>query len=209
MTAAQAAENHGDLWGLTWYLRWGIYASVPTWTHSQNSLAATEALSLKVSPNTTSLKWSQRQWNRASCFNFIGKSMETETPTWLEFPNGRKAIVEQILALEEINKSKRARLWESRSGIQVVKLTTWTRLFEVDKQLAHGLMKRTWSMLDEIESKTVQKDWEGDHRGKRNKTLSEIKPVENTTKNMQSFLEVSSLQDELLVSHKLQDYTYE
>ena len=25
MAAAQAAENHGDEWGLTWYLRWGIY----------------------------------------------------------------------------------------------------------------------------------------------------------------------------------------
>ena len=25
MAAAQAAENHGDEWGLTWYLQWGIY----------------------------------------------------------------------------------------------------------------------------------------------------------------------------------------
>ena len=33
---------------------------------------------------------------------FDGKSMETET-TWSEFPNGGKAIVEQILASEEIN----------------------------------------------------------------------------------------------------------
>ena len=24
MAAAQSAENHGDEWGLTWYLRWGI-----------------------------------------------------------------------------------------------------------------------------------------------------------------------------------------
>ena len=31
--------------------------------------------------------------------------METETTTWLEFPNGQKAILEQILASEEINKS--------------------------------------------------------------------------------------------------------
>ena len=44
MAAAQAAENHGEERGLTWYLRWGIYASIPTWTQS---LAATEALSLK------------------------------------------------------------------------------------------------------------------------------------------------------------------
>ena len=39
MAAAQAAENHGDEWGLTWYIQWGIYTSIPTWTHSQNSLA--------------------------------------------------------------------------------------------------------------------------------------------------------------------------
>ena len=38
------------------------------------------------------------------------------------FPMG-KAIVEQILALEEIKKSKRAGLLESQSGIRVVKLT--------------------------------------------------------------------------------------
>ena len=25
MAAAQIAENHGDEWGLTWYLRWGGY----------------------------------------------------------------------------------------------------------------------------------------------------------------------------------------
>ena len=42
------------------------------------------------------------QWNGESCFEFIGKSMETET-TWSEFPNGGKAFVEQILASEEIN----------------------------------------------------------------------------------------------------------
>ena len=28
MTAAQAAENHGDEWGLTWYFWWVIYASI-------------------------------------------------------------------------------------------------------------------------------------------------------------------------------------
>ena len=49
MAAAKAAENHGDEWGLTWHLQWGIYTSIPTLTHSQNSLAAAEALSLKIS----------------------------------------------------------------------------------------------------------------------------------------------------------------
>ena len=55
MPAVQAAENHGDEWGLTWYL-----TSIPTWTHSQNSLATVEALSLKISFHGTSLKSSGR-----------------------------------------------------------------------------------------------------------------------------------------------------
>ena len=50
------------------------------------------------------------QWNGASLCEFDGKSMETETTTWSEFHNGGKAIVEQILGSEEINKSKRAGL---------------------------------------------------------------------------------------------------
>ena len=49
--------------------------------------------------------------------------METETTTWSEFPNGRKAIVEQILALGERNKFKSAELRESKSEIRVGKLT--------------------------------------------------------------------------------------
>ena len=58
------------------------------------------------------------QWNRASHCEYDGKSSETETTTWSEFPNGGKAFVEQILASEEINKSKRAGRWESQPGIQ-------------------------------------------------------------------------------------------
>ena len=73
------------------------------------------------------------QWNGASCCKFNGKSMETETTTWSEFPNGGKAIAEQILASEERNKSKRAGLWESQSGIRVGKLTIWVRSFEIEK----------------------------------------------------------------------------
>ena len=50
------------------------------------------------------------QWNGTSCFVYLGKSLETETTAWSEFPNRRKAIVEQILESEEMNKSKRAGL---------------------------------------------------------------------------------------------------
>ena len=47
------------------------------------------------------------------------------------------------------------------------------------------------------------------NRGKRSKTLSEVKPVENISKNPQSFLEISPVQEEVLLSHKLQDHVYE
>ena len=43
------------------------------------------------------------------------------------FSKGEKVISELILASEERKKSKRAGLWESWSGIQVGKLTTWVR----------------------------------------------------------------------------------
>ena len=52
-------------------------------------------------------------WNGASHCEFDGKSMETETTTGSELPNGGKAIVAQILVLEERNKSKGAGLRES------------------------------------------------------------------------------------------------
>ena len=73
------------------------------------------------------------QWNRASCCEYDGKSLETETTTWSEFPKGGKAIVEQILASEQRKKSKRAGLWESQSGIQVGKLSSWVRSCEIEK----------------------------------------------------------------------------
>ena len=42
------------------------------------------------------------RWNGASRCEYDGKSIETETTTSLEFPNGGKTIVEQILESEEI-----------------------------------------------------------------------------------------------------------
>ena len=46
-------------------------------------------------------------------------------------------------------------------------------------------------------------------RGKGSKTLDEVKQVENISKNLQSFLEISHLQKEALPSHKLRDHAYE
>ena len=46
-------------------------------------------------------------------------------------------------------------------------------------------------------------------RGKRSKTQSEVKQVENISKNIQSFLETSPVEKEALASHKLRDHAYE
>ena len=61
------------------------------------------------------------------------KTMETETKTWSKFPNRGQTIVEEILASEDSNKSKRAGLWESQSGNRVGKI--WLRSFEIQKLL--------------------------------------------------------------------------
>ena len=45
--------------------------------------------------------------------------------------------------------------------------------------------------------------------GKRSKTLREVKPVENISKNLQIFLEISPMQKEVLPLHKLRDHVYE
>ena len=50
-----------------------------------------------------------------------------------------KSTVEQILASEEINKFKRAELWESQSGIQVWKLTIWVMAFEIIKRFTRSI----------------------------------------------------------------------
>ena len=66
-------------------------------------------------------------------------------------------------------------------------------------------------MFAEIESKTMHNNKEVINRGKWSKTLSEVKPVENTSKNLQSFLKfsLSPMQKEVFLSHKLQDHADE
>ena len=72
------------------------------------------------------------------------------------------------------------------------------------KTLADKLTERISSMLDEIKSKTMHKDEEGDGwRIKRSKTLSQLKPVKNISKNLQSFLEISSMQKEAPESFRI------
>ena len=64
-------------------------------------------------------------------------------------------------------------------------------------------------MLDEIASRTVHKDKESGLLRKRNKTLNEVKPVETISKNLQSLLEISPMQNEVLPSDKLQEHAHE
>ena len=44
---------------------------------------------------------------------------------------------------------------------------------------------------------------------KRSKTLSEVRLVKNINRSLQSFLEISPVQKEVLFSHKLQDHAHE
>ena len=55
----------------------------------------------------------------------------------------------------------------------------------------------------------MHKDEEVIDRGKRSKTLSEVNPVENISKNMKVFLEICPVEKEVLFSYKLWDCAYE
>ena len=118
MTVVKVARNHGHESGLTWYFSWGIYTSIPNWTNWKNALATAQALSFKrylplehISNSQKTVPISKRivityAMKQGILFLVWWKSMETKTTTWSEFPNGRKDIVEKILASEECNKSK-------------------------------------------------------------------------------------------------------
>ena len=54
--------------------------------------------------------------------------------------SGGNAIVEQMLASEQRNKCKRARLWEPQSGILVGALIIWVRLFEFTRSISSTRM---------------------------------------------------------------------
>ena len=58
------------------------------------------------------------RWNGAYYFAFDGKWVETKETTISEFLNEGKPNVEQVLASEERNKSKRAGLWECENHSQ-------------------------------------------------------------------------------------------
>ena len=64
------------------------------------------------------------------------------------------------------------------------------------------------SMVDEVASKLCTKKRNMIDRVKRSKTLSEVKLVENISKNPRSFLVISPVQMEVLPSRKVQRLTY-
>ena len=110
MAAVQAAENCGE-WSLTW-------------SHSTKFTSSSQSTKLIDIFPGPSLKWFMKIVS-------ISMKILCNTMKWIsqrEFPSGGKAIVEQILASEDINKSSGAGLWESQSGIWLGKLTIWARL---------------------------------------------------------------------------------
>ena len=151
------------------------------------------------------------QWNRAFRFQLDRKSVNIESH-WKPLENHWKAIAEEILASQERKKSKRAGLWESQSGIQLGKLTIRVRSSEIQKlsQSLPGLPvppERVSQSLMDVEvskDKHISRwvDWvnliyvrwssiknhawrQMIHRGRRSKTLNEVKPVKHITKNPQ------------------------
>ena len=62
------------------------------------------------------------------------------------------------------------------------------------------------TMLDEMESKTMHNHKKVINRGNRSKALSEVEPVQNSVKNLQSFLEISPVRKQNLPSHKPQNH---
>ena len=67
-----------------------------------------------------------------------------------------------------------------------------------DKHTCRWVDRENLIMLDKWESKTMQKTKNVIDRGKRGKTMSEVKPVENISKNLQIFLEKRPVQKEVL-----------
>ena len=57
--------------------------------------------------------------------------------------------------------------------------------------------------LINVRSNRIKSHAQIQNRGKRSKTLNEVKLVKNISKNLQSFLEINSVQKKVLPSHKL------
>ena len=165
------------------------------------------------------------RWNGASRCELVGKSMETETTTWSEFPNGEKAIVEQIIASEERNKSKRRGCNPSRKVNHLSKVV-WDRkiITEFTRSISSTRIGKPVLMID-VSLYEVSKDKNISRRVDRENLIyvgwnriqkctqrrsswlieekevrqSEVKPVGNISKNLQSFLKINCMQQKVVL----------
>ena len=119
MTAGQAVESLRDEWGLTWYFLWGIHKS----THSQKFISSSRSTKFN-----NILPWNISQMTiktvPISTRIIISYAVKRGIPFWICWKVSNEEI-ETTAASEEINKSKRAGLWEPESGIRVGKVTIW------------------------------------------------------------------------------------
>ena len=111
------------------------------------------------------------------------------------------------------NKSKRAGLWESVPSRKVnhQSKVIWKIIIDFPRLISSTRIGKPVLMMDvEVFSKDKNisrwVDWENliyvrwnRIRGKRSKMLSEVKPVEYISKNLQSFLEISPVQKKFLL----------
>ena len=144
MAAAQAAENHEDKWGLTWYFLWGIkYINsklnpLTKFTGSSRSTKLKDILLWNTSQTIT-------KTIPISTWIVINYVIKQGIPLWIWWKvNGnwnnnmirisqwRESHCRTNISVRR-KKSKRAGLWESQSGIRVGKLTIWVRSFEIEK----------------------------------------------------------------------------
>ena len=63
-------------------------------------------------------------------------------------------------------------------------------------------------MLDERNQKPCTKAKKVSDRGEGSRTQTEVKPVGNISKNLQSFLEIHFVRKEVLPSHKQRGHAY-
>ena len=157
--------------------------------------------------------------------------METETTTWSELKESHCRIAEQILASEERKKEQECALitvWDMSRKINHLSKVIWDRkIIKEFTRIGYPVLMTDFKISkDKHISRWV--DWESliyvrwnriknlcikmkkmINREKTGKTLDEVKPVKNISKNLQSFVEVSPVQNEVLLSHKLQDHAYE
>ena len=116
-----------------------IYTSIPTWTHSQNSLAAGAAEAL-ISSYGTSLKWSQTKTVQISTTKIISYAMKRSILSWICWKTNwnwdnmiRISRLRESRCRTNTSVRRRAGVWESQSRIRVGKWTIWVRSFETEK----------------------------------------------------------------------------